>query len=62
MTVAGADVTKISICERKEIVMIRKMLLALVLGSIAIGTSACNTVKGLGRDIQSVGDAGDRAM
>ncbi len=23
--------------------------------------SACNTVKGLGRDIQSVGEAGDRA-
>ena len=23
--------------------------------------SACNTVKGLGRDIESVGEAGDRA-
>lgn len=24
--------------------------------------SACNTVKGLGRDIESVGEAGDRAI
>ena len=24
--------------------------------------SACNTVKGLGRDIESVGDAGDKAI
>lgn len=42
--------------------MIRNLLLALVLGGVAIGTSACNTVKGLGRDIESAGEAGDRAM
>lgn len=42
--------------------MIRKMMLALVLGSVALGATACNTVKGLGRDIESVGQAGDDAM
>lgn len=42
--------------------MIRNLLLALMLGSIAIGATACNTVKGLGRDIESVGEAGDRAI
>jgi entericidin B len=42
--------------------MIRKVLLALALGGVALGTSACNTVKGVGRDIQSVGEAGERAL
>lgn len=40
--------------------MIRKLVLALVAGSIALTATACNTVKGLGRDIESVGEAGDR--
>ena len=31
--------------------------------TLALATlSACNTVKGLGRDIESVGEAGDRAI
>jgi predicted small secreted protein len=30
--------------------------------SIAIAASACNTVKGAGRDIESVGKAGDEAI
>lgn len=42
--------------------MIRKVVLALVLGSVVLGTSACNTVKGFGRDVESVGQAGDDAM
>jgi predicted small secreted protein len=41
--------------------MIRKALLALAVGSIVLAASACNTVKGLGRDIQSVGSAGEKA-
>ena len=41
--------------------MIRKIGLALVLGAIAL-TGACNTVKGVGRDIESVGQAGDEAI
>ncbi|MFC3174494.1 entericidin A/B family lipoprotein [Novosphingobium bradum] len=42
--------------------MFRKTLLALAIAGVALGTSACNTVKGVGRDIQSVGQAGSDAM
>lgn len=42
--------------------MIRKTILALVATGVVLGASACNTVKGLGRDIESVGEAGDRAV
>ena len=42
--------------------MIRKTILALVAAGVVLGASACNTVKGLGRDIESVGEAGDRAV
>ena len=38
--------------------MITKILLVFALGSIVITTAACNTVKGAGRDIESVGQAG----
>lgn len=41
--------------------MIRKTLLALVAAGIVLSAAACNTVKGVGRDIESVGEAGDRA-
>ncbi|MCB2083078.1 MAG: entericidin A/B family lipoprotein [Sphingomonadaceae bacterium] len=39
--------------------MTRKILLALGIAAISMTTAACNTVKGLGRDIESVGQAGD---
>ncbi|TMJ16337.1 MAG: entericidin A/B family lipoprotein [Alphaproteobacteria bacterium] len=40
--------------------MVRKLfLLFAVTSSFALG--ACNTVKGAGEDIKSVGEAGDRA-
>ena len=42
--------------------MARKFLLALALAGIALTATACNTVKGVGRDIESVGEAGDRAI
>lgn len=42
--------------------MFRKIILAALASSIVLGASACNTVKGLGRDIESVGNAGDKAM
>ena len=42
--------------------MLRKTLLALAAGSILLSLGACNTVKGLGRDIESAGDAGDKAI
>ncbi|MXO61516.1 entericidin A/B family lipoprotein [Altererythrobacter oceanensis] len=38
----------------------RKMMIAIVLAGVTL--TGCNTVKGLGRDIESVGEAGDRAM
>ena len=41
--------------------MIRKTLLALAAAGVVLSASACNTVKGVGRDIESVGEAGDRA-
>lgn len=42
--------------------MMRKLMVAAVLGSVLASLSACNTVKGLGRDIQSVGQAGEKAI
>ena len=42
--------------------MLRKVLLASALGGIILTMAACNTVKGVGRDIESVGAAGDRAI
>ena len=42
--------------------MVRKLILALGVASIALTTAACNTVKGVGRDIESVGQAGDDAI
>lgn len=41
--------------------MLRKTILALAAAGIALTATACNTVKGLGRDIESVGEAGDAA-
>ena len=42
--------------------MLRKIVIALVASSFALTASACNTVKGLGRDIESAGDAGSRTV
>lgn len=41
--------------------MIRKTILALAATGVLLTATACNTVKGLGRDVESVGEAGDRA-
>jgi predicted small secreted protein len=41
--------------------MTRKIIIALGIAAITLTTAACNTVKGVGRDIESVGEAGDRA-
>jgi entericidin A len=32
------------------------------LATVALALTGCNTVKGLGRDIESVGQAGDEAL
>jgi len=42
--------------------MVRKLIIAFALWGIMLTATACNTVKGLGRDIESVGQAGDDAM
>ncbi|MBU2586807.1 MAG: entericidin A/B family lipoprotein [Erythrobacter sp.] len=42
--------------------MIRKTIIAAALAAITLTASACNTVKGAGEDIQSVGRAGERAI
>ena len=42
--------------------MIRKFLLALGITTMALGTTACNTVKGFGEDVKSVGEAGEEAI
>jgi predicted small secreted protein len=41
--------------------MKRKITLVAALTAVLL-VSACNTVKGVGRDIESVGKAGDRAI
>lgn len=42
--------------------MLRRFVLAFTALGLALGASACNTVKGLGDDIKSVGRAGERAI
>lgn len=42
--------------------MTRKLLAAILLSGIVLSATACNTVKGMGRDIQSVGQAGSDAI
>jgi entericidin B len=42
--------------------MLRKTLLALVAGSIALSAAACNTVKGAGRDVQSASQSTEDAI
>jgi entericidin B len=43
-----------------KIQTLKQALFALAVGAIAITASACNTVKGAGQDIESVGEAGDK--
>ncbi|MGE5953680.1 MAG: entericidin A/B family lipoprotein [Qipengyuania vulgaris] len=42
--------------------MIKKLLLAFGITSMALTATACNTVKGLGQDVESVGEAGEDAI
>lgn len=37
--------------------MLRKILIALTAGTLAISVSACNTVKGAGEDLKSASDS-----
>lgn len=40
----------------------RKTIAIAALCAAAVSLSACNAVRGLGQDIESVGEAGDRAI
>ena len=40
----------------------RKIILSLGLAAPVLTTAACQTVKGIGRDIESVGEAGSDAI
>ena len=42
--------------------MLRKIILALGIAAFSLTAAACNTVKGAGEDIESVGEAGDEAI
>ena len=43
-------------------IMTHKTVAILVISAALVTLTACNTVKGIGRDIESVGEAGDRAI
>ncbi|NBR30692.1 MAG: entericidin A/B family lipoprotein [Sphingomonadaceae bacterium] len=40
----------------------KRSFMVLMLASLSLVVTACNTVKGLGRDIESVGEAGGKAI
>lgn len=42
--------------------MLRKIMMALGIAAFSLTAAACNTVKGAGQDIESVGEAGDEAL
>ncbi|WP_067604314.1 entericidin A/B family lipoprotein [Erythrobacter sp. YT30] len=42
--------------------MIRNTVITAAMSALLLATAACNTVKGVGEDIQSVGEAGERAI
>jgi predicted small secreted protein len=42
--------------------MIRKVIVAAALAAVSLTATACNTVKGVGEDVTSVGRAGERAI
>lgn len=42
--------------------MVKKLVLALVASGIVLSASACNTVQGAGKDVESVGKAGEEAI
>jgi len=42
--------------------MLRTTIIAAALAALSFTTAACNTVEGVGEDIQSVGRAGKRAI
>lgn len=46
----------------KDMKMIKKLMLVLGITTMSLAATACNTVKGVGEDIESVGEAGEDAI
>jgi predicted small secreted protein len=46
---------------RRKTKMLKNVLLALAAGSLALAASACNTVRGVGQDLESAANSVDRA-
>lgn len=46
----------------RELASMRPTIALVITGLLLTTLAACNTVKGVGRDIESVGRAGERAM
>ncbi|WP_395394650.1 hypothetical protein WBP07_05125 [Novosphingobium sp. BL-8A] len=42
--------------------MIRKLVLVAVSAGLVLGAAACNTVRGVGQDLESAANSVDRAM
>ncbi len=42
--------------------MIKKLVLVLGITTMSLAATACNTVKGFGEDVESVGEAGEDAI
>ncbi len=42
--------------------MIRKTLIATAIAALTLTSAACNTVKGIGEDIKSVGETGEEVI
>lgn len=42
--------------------MLRKFVLALVVGSLGLSAAACNTVKGAGQDLESAADTVEKEI
>ena len=42
--------------------MIKKLMIAFGLATMSLASAACNTVQGLGEDVESVGEAGEDAI
>ena len=42
--------------------MIKKLLIAFGITAMSLSAAACNTVQGLGEDIESVGESGEDAI
>ncbi len=55
----GSDLSRLE--RKKETPMTRKIILVVTASMMALTVTACNTVRGLGQDLESVADSVDEA-